>query len=336
MPQDRRRGKRRQGQFQETGQPYPQTGQQHPDLISMGQYARGFFTSAFIGAARHLSGQSRGRPIPGTTIIPVGRTRQSRQQFSDQQPYGQIAGGQGRRGQVQHGTYGQDVQPGQQVSSRKAWAIPQGKRPQLIVGKGDLAQVFSCLTQLWQECPGAAVAICRFITMHQRPTDPRAEYAVDRARNTLTRLVRKATPNDASLASAKAGVQDAKSSSDIKGRLTAQTTYLEEQYLRFVHGLATEVGLRQLANLLVANADDLQEADSEGRQAHPRIMAADVFLQLDDTNSANDQIAQGYFLIGKAYPNQEMVKLGETLQSGSSQQRPQAVTASSGGATSDN
>lgn len=266
--------------------------QQHPDLISMGHHARGFFGSAFLGAARHIIGPSQIRITTTGQSIPANRSASSRRSTT------------GRHGS---GRIGSQAHSGQR---RRSWTISEHSRPQLMFGKGDLAQVFSSLTQLWMDSPGAGVAVCRFITMHQRPSDPRAEYAVDRARNSLTRLLRYSTPNATSLASAREGLEEGRGSRDPKGLLTAQTTYLEEQYLRFVHSLSTDIGLRELAKQLIANAEALQSAGSEARQAHPRIMAADVLLQLGDITNANEQIALGFSLIGRAYPNQELVKLG--------------------------
>jgi len=282
----------------------------------MGHHARGLVSAALNGAARRIGGPSGNQTSTGN---PAASGTQRHRQSGASGASGPARPQSRRRSsrQSQRGTTGSQtstLQPsGQRSGSQRAWAISERQRPPLIVGEGDLAQVFSCLTQLWHDCPGAAVATCRFIAMHQRPSDPRAEYAVDRARNSLTRLLRKITPNAASLASAKAGVKEARSCSDPKGRLTADTTYLEEQYLRFVYGLPTEVGLRQLVGLLITNAEELRIARSEGRQAYPRLMAADIFLQLGDIISANGQIAQAFYLIGKAYPNPEMVKLGESM-----------------------
>jgi len=255
----------------------------------MGQHARGFFGSAALGLARHIIGPSQIQIKTSDRPIPTNRSFQGNRHEHGGHPRHQA--------RTQH--------------RQRSWTIAPNRRSQLVFGQGDLSQVFSCLTQLWQDSPGAGIAVCRFITMHQRPTDPQSDYAMDRARNTLTRMLRKATPNAASLASARDGIDEARNSHDPKGFLTAQTTYLEEQYLCFVHGRGAEISLRELAKQLVANAEALEAAGSEGRQAYPRIMAADVLLQLGDITSANEQIAQGFSLIGKAYPNPEMVKLGK-------------------------
>lgn len=197
-------------------------------------------------------------------------------------------------------------------SRQQYWALPVSQRPQLVFGKGDTSQVHSYLPDLRKDSPGAAVALVRFLTMHQFHSDPSMARDQERAGNELSRLLCQICPTTASFANAKARRKEMQSASNTLGRLTAEFYYWEQVYLQYAQGIQSSHKIQELASALWTVCDGLKQAGSDTRQASARIILADVYLQQRDFPRANEQMVQAITIIGTVHKNPVLVELAKT------------------------
>ncbi len=193
------------------------------------------------------------------------------------------------------------------------WSIPRSQRPPLVFGEGDVSQVFGVVHRVRLDSPGAAVALVRFLSMHQPHANATTARDQERARNELTRLLTQISPTDASLANAFDGDEEMRGAANIRGILSARFTYLEQQYLLLVQERRANLSIEEIASELLMIADDFAQADSTRRQACVRAMLADILLQLRQFDDANEQMVMALALIGTVYPNELLVKLAKTV-----------------------
>lgn len=179
---------------------------------------------------------------------------------------------------------------------------------ELAFDKGQAALMLEAADMAYGS-PATAVAMMDFMARQRSPYRGKAQ-------SRLTSLLLTVYPHISAQISAEAGRNRARQEGD--DQLTAKLNYLEIEFLRYIHGTpgGRTTSLKKLSGRLEDLADTLSTRGSQRRQASARIILADIYLQQQRFDEANQEMSQALQLIQSFYtPQSASERQHEHIQS---------------------